>query len=314
MSLEPAEIRAAMPSIRVIAARPQESLESFSPPSNWASRALYAGPHGATRWLDVVHEPDYPLRDPHRFGLLESRFAAVEGLAVESFVSLGPGDGELDLALVASLQAARQRRGLHYLPVDLSRGLLEIAAARLSDVAEVPVALLCDFEADSGFLREALKRYAPTPRLLGLLGGTLGNLDLGEKAFFQSVQVMMAGSDALLLDVPLAGPGWNPQDEPRLNAQAYSAAFRRFLGIGGDSAQFERRASLSWSVDDETGAEVITVSDRTTERTLLLFRRFRWEFFLRWLVEQGFLVRYTSSSLSGGQDKFGMGVALLTLR
>jgi len=279
-------------------------------PANWASRALYTGASGAVRWLDLVHEPSYPLRDPHTFGLLEMRFAALDGLTVESFVSLGPGDGELDLALAASLQGARQRAGLKYIPVDLSSGLLKATIAHLESVVEIPVALQCDFETDHRFLRGALRPYAPCPRLFCLLGGTLGNLDLGEASFFQGLREVLDQGDYFLLDVPLAGPGWSAADEPRLKPQAYTTAFRRFLGVAPDAA-FEQQVALTQHRDEQTGAEVITVSQRAAERPLLLFRRYRWQPILGWLREQGFDMRFALASLTGDQDKFGMGVVLL---
>ena len=135
--------------------------------------------------------------------------------------------------------------------------------------------------------------------------------------------------DALLLDVPLAGPGWNAADEPRLRVEAYSHAFRRFVIAGvarqfpgqrGDlpeqaadvASAFAERIQLNLEHDDSTGAEVVSIRDRQSSHTVLDPRRYRWESMLRWFGEHGFRVAFAECSLASDQDKFGMGVVLLT--
>jgi hypothetical protein len=291
---------------------------SLPPPADWVSRALYVGEAGARNWLGVVREPTYPLRDPSCYGLRANRLAAVQGRPIATFVSLGPGDGANDLALVQDLSASGAGR-LQYLPVEISLPLLREAIANLRPHAEVPVGILCDFEGGRDFLAATLRRHARPPTLLALLGGTVGNLDAGEARFFAWARSLLGAADAFLLDFPLAGPGWMPADEPRLKPEGYTGAFRRFLGEamdrddpGGAAAAFEQRVELSLTHDAETGAEVITVADRPSRRAVLTFRRYRWEPVLGWLRARGFAVEFARAWFAPGQDKFGMGVVLLT--
>jgi hypothetical protein len=208
-----------------------------------------------------------------------------------------------------------------YIPVEISLPLLQEAIGNLQAHADVPVGILCDFEDGREFLANVLRRYSRPPTLFALLGGTVGNLDIGEHSFFEWARSVLGASDAFLLDLPLAGPGWTPADEPRLKPEAYSSAFRRFLGESLDRnnpdkavAEFEQRVDLSLTHDHKTSAEVIVVADRLTCRPVLTFRRYRWEAIFRWFSSQGFTVEFACSSIASDQDKFGMGVVLLAAR
>lgn len=288
-------------------------------PEDWVSRALYAGETGARNWMDVVHEPTYPLRTPESYNLGSNRLAAVRGRHAATFVSLGPGDGLNEVELVRALGGSGPGR-LRYIPVDLSLPLLRQALANLRPHAEVPVAILCEFEDGRDFLAETLQRHGRPPTLFAMLGGTVGNLDAGESRFFEWMRSLLTPGDAFLLDLPLAGPAWTPTDEPRLRPEAYTGAFRRFLydsmdRTGADGvAAFDRRVELSLAHDDSTGAEVILVADRPSGRRILTFRRYHLAPLLAWFHAQGFAVEFARSSITSEADKFGMGVALLTAR
>jgi hypothetical protein len=290
---------------------------ALGPPAGWASRARYLGEAGSRNWLAVVHEPTYPLRDPDALGLRANRLAALAGRRAATFVSLGPGDGLPDVELVRALQDARAG-ALKYIPVEISRPLLEAAIANLWPHANVPAGILCDFEAGQEFLARALARYARRPILFALLGGTLGNLDEGEGPFFEGFRRLMRPDDAFLIDVPLAGPGWTAADEPRLRTETYTSAFRRFLagGLGGagGTAPLEQWVGVARGHDAATGAEVVTVTDRRSGRAVLTFRRYRWQPLLDWLQGRGFAVEFARSSVASEQDRFGMGVVLLAVR
>ncbi len=313
-------------------------VDRSSMPARWVSRSLYPGDVGCRNWLAVVHEPGYPLRDPNKYGLRRMRLASLARLAVETVVSLGPGDGTADVDMVTAVkQNLRSMNGrgnetrLTYIPVEICRPLLEMAIAALQPHAHVPAGILCDFEEGLVFLASALDRYATRPILFSLLGGTVGNLDAGEEGFFAGFRAMMEPGDAFLLDVPLAGPGWTPCDEPRLKAESYSQAFRQFLGnsLSGSHAKagaeppdatpssvnsFGERVEFSLEHDRPTGAEVITVVDRGRGRNLVTFRRYRWRPLLRWFEDCGFAVVFAESSVISDQDAFGMGVVVLTVR
>jgi uncharacterized SAM-dependent methyltransferase len=178
---------------------------------DWHSRALYLGESGAQNWLRVVQEPNYPLRNPSYYDLRANRLAAVRGLAINTFVSLGPGDGQNEIELVQAL-ASQARAKLHYIPVDISLPLLRQAIAHLSPHAEVPVAIHADFEESGQFLAHALAQYAQPPVLFALLGGTIGNLDRGEQPLIEWLRSQLRTEDRLLVDLPLAGPAWTPSE------------------------------------------------------------------------------------------------------
>lgn len=311
-------------------------VNDISPPAAWASRTLYLGKAGAESWLDVVGETGYPLRDPDCFGLRANRRDALQGLRMGTLVSLGPGEGFHDIDLVNALrrqsthvcETGEHEQTLRYIPVELSQTLLERALRNLSPHVDIPVGILCDFEDGQGFLAEMLEEFAQPPILFSMLGGTVGNLDGGDASFFAGLRGLLKTDDAFLLDVPLAGPAWTVAEDPRLRADGYSTAFRRFLGSGIAKvdpdghrdletrterlvAEFGERLDFTHEHDSRTGAEVITVLDRPSQRTVLTFRRYRWDPILRWLQDQRFTVSYAKCSISSSQDKFGMGVVLL---
>lgn len=284
-------------------------------PTRWASRGLYVGGAGAANWMATVQEPGYPLRDLDAYALRAHRHAALDGRRFATLVSLGPGDGTADVDLLGALArgAGSDARSVVYVPVDLSRTLLERAIDAAIPHAVRVVGLQCDFEGSPEFLDENLGQHAIPPVLFALLGGTVGNLDEGEAKLLSAFRQRMREGDAFLLDVPLAGPAWSAEDDPRLGPKGYTAAFRRFLGLAGVSDDgFVERVALEHRPDEPTGAELITVSQRATGRPLLNFRRYRWERILSWFSRQGFEVAFARSSLQSDSDRFGMGVVLLT--
>jgi hypothetical protein len=298
------------------------------PRRDWASRALYVGEEGARSWLSVVHEPGYPLSDPDAFSLRQNHREAISGWDFQTLVSLGPGDGAGDAELLSfrdptafGPKPGESARRLRYIPVDISKPLLDAAMERLAPLAEVAAAFLCDFEDDHGLLADAIRRFAVAPVLYSLLGGTLGNLERGEGQFFETIRNLMRRGDGLLIDVPLAGPRWSTEHEPRLRASGYSEALRNFLTAGGaghlgyqqETLDFDQAVRFSHTHEPETEAESITVSERSTGRKLLTFRRYRWNSILSWFGHHGLRVAFARSALTSPQDRFGMGVVLLTL-
>jgi len=320
------------PDCRIIVDEDLRSPDQSAARAEWASRHLYFSDVGARNWLAVVHEPAYPLRHSGSFGLRNHRLAALTNRRVHTLVSLGPGDGLADLELLQELRRSSpsgSNTALKYIPVDISRGLLEEAIDSFHGHAEIPVGLLCDFESRSTFLARALEHSATPPLLFALLGGTLGNLDRGEHSFLERMRCLMHRDDALLMDVPLAGQGWTPAEEPRLKSLGYTPMFRRFLAEGLRSASdvdgiddsvtvlqatFDDWATFAHRHDDAIGTEVITVNDRQSGRKVLEFRRYRWQSVLACFEQSGFAVEYARSSMASERDAFGMGVVLLTLR
>lgn len=291
-------------------------------PDEWASRLLYLGEAGFHNWLSVVHESSYPLQRVDHYQVRTNCLAALEKVIATSFVSLGPGEGLNDIPLVQALRATHS--DLSYIPVDISAGMLDAAVRNLGTMVDVPFAVQCDFESGLAFVRDRLNRHAPQAKtLFALLGGTVGNLDLGVRHFCNAFRSALNPGDYWLLDVPLAGPAWTPTSEPRLNKASYTPAFRRFVAGGivraGAAAseenavsEFDRRIDLSLEFDHEVGeTRVVTVRDLFANRVLLRFRRFGWQSFLDWLHSRGFSTVFAECSISSDDDTFGMGVVLL---
>ena len=314
--------------------------EALEPPrgsvahSTWVGRRLYSSVAGAMNWLAVVNERTYPLRDPNTFGRRDNLVAALSNRRTRTLVSLGPGDGRPDLELLRALRsssAPTEAGELKYIPVDISRRLLEETIAKVQTEAAIPVGVCCDFEDGMSFLVRTLKFHAERPALFALLGGTVGNLDRGEELFFIGMHGLLHSDDAFLIDFPLAGPAWSVGAEPRLKVEAYTPIFRRFLAEGAclaDSTEaspvrpiaaaqlqysFADWASFLHEQDATTGAEVLTVADRRTGRRVLVFRRYHWERLLSWLKRRGFVIEFARSSIISEQDQFGMAVVLLTV-
>ena len=295
--------------------------------SGWGSRALYEGDLGAQNWMGVVTEPNYPLRDGTRFQLAEHRLQAIEHSRVRTFVSLGPGDGLHDLPLIEKLN---RNATLQYIPVDISRSLLELAINTVTPVNPVLVGIQCDFEVGFPFLSNVLIGEAERPILFSFLGGTIGNLDHGLSPFFDQLQSFMQPGDEFLLDLPIAGPEWNRETEPRLRHECYSNAFRQFLASGvakyrstneSDYAdvrtklldQFSEKFELALTEEEGTGAMCVTVKEQSSNLIALRLRRFDWHCTLSWFHQRGFRVTFAKFGLDSVPGKFGMGVVLLTL-
>ena len=291
-------------------------------PDDWASRALYLGDRGAANWLAVSHSSAYTLCGNDPFDLHKNRLAALQDVHPATYVSLGAGDGSDDIEILAAL--ARRGRRPDYVPVDISQHLLQVAIRNAGCHAEIPAAVVGDFEAGQAFLADVFRRYVDSPVLFGLLGGTVGNFDLGEANFFTGFKGMMTTADKLLIDIPLFGPAWTPELEPRLDAGRYTEEFKMFLAGAAarwprDEAEtrfhddFGNWVDLALDEDATTAAKTIRVLEVENQRLLLTFKRFDWVSTLDWLVGQGFEVEFAECSIKSEADVFGMGVALLSV-
>ena len=300
------------------------NLGQSPPPADWVSRRLFTGREGARNWLAVVGEPSYAEHAHAPFGLQSLCREAVARVRAGTMVPLGPGDGNFDAELVRVLKG--NDPALAYIPVDISRDLLEAAICRIGRVASVPVGVLADMEGGGSLLREALDRFARRPILFSLLGCTVCNLDLGEHHFFGAMRELMRSDDFFLLDIPLAGQAWTVDDDPRLDKSQYTDHLKRFL-VGGlthwdpdfraDAGpdwfdeQIERAVSTGGAVE---GTKVFTIRDRRTGQTLLSIRLYEWHAIREWFRSVGFEIAYDDCSLSSPADKLGMGVVLLSRR
>jgi hypothetical protein len=289
-------------------------------PANWASRILYLGDKGANNWLCVVNEPNYPLRGEDRFDLHKNRKDAIRGMTLKTLVSLGPGDGRDDIEIIDVFNSSESE--IQYIPVDISSELLKLTIANVSPYTDVPIGIQGDFEDGQEFIYQVLSKHAHLPILFSILGGTIGNFDFGESHFFVSFKKLLNDDNYLLFDVPLAGPSWNEEDEPRLDIETYSEGFRRFLNWAvcqwnststeqDLNRNFEKRIGVSLECDNHLKAKTIKIFDKHKSKTILKLRRYDWDSLLYWLQQFGFNIKFSRSSISSDKDKFGMGVVLL---
>ncbi len=292
-------------------------------PANWASRVLYLGDKGANNWLCVVNEPNYPLRGEDHFDLHKNRNDAIRGMTPKTLVSLGPGDGRDDIEIIGVFSSSESQ--IQYIPVDISIELLKLTIANMSPYVDIPIGVQGDFEGGQEFIYKVLSKHAHPPILFSILGGTIGNLDYDEPHFFAGFKKLLSDDNYLLFDVPLAGPSWNEEHEPRLNIETYSEGFRRFLSgavyqwnstsIHQDLNQdFEKRIGVSLDCDNQLKTKTIKIFDKHKSRIILKLRRYDWDSLLRWLQEFGFKILFARSSISSDKDKFGMGVVFLANR
>lgn len=301
----------------------QLELAGKVPPDGWHSRRLYVGEVGARNWLEIAHQAGYPLQRHDAFGLQQSRLDAVMGLAVKTMVSLGPGDALQDVPIIEQL--ARHATDIAYVPVDISRTLLKCVIRNMQQRARIPGALLCDFEESFEFLRSFLRENVQEPILWSLLGGTVGNFDKGVTNFLSGMKSIMAKDDRLLIDIPLAGPRWCADRDPRFRKAEFSNSFKRFVCCGLTDwrpdlddhwlqrAVDERIECCATDGGDVERTRTVQILDRQTGKTLLCFRRFDWMSVIRWLADQGFDVHFQHKSIDADEWVFGMGVVLLGL-
>ena len=261
-----------------------------TPPDNWRSRRLYIQ-QGAENWCNLAHHSNYPLQGDDPYDLKKNRSAALDRISISTILSLGPGDGLQDLDIVEQLRS--KQPNLTYIPLDLSRILLELTNS---------------------------------PVMFSMLGGTVGNLDLGENHFFDRLLNLMKKDDRVLLDVPLAGPGWSPERDPRFNTEKYTTEFKQFIASGLSRLKPENNSLISFETarkrldcvigngGDIAKTKEVKIIDRLSNEIILKFCRYDWESIISWLTNRGFDILYHRCSLKNDMDIFGMGIILLGLR
>jgi len=291
------------------------------PPESWCSRRLYLGQKGAANWLNIVHQSRYPLHGEDPYDLEKNRMAAIDMISATTMVSLGPGDAINDIKIVRQLK--KKISNLTYIPVDISNSLLKAAMENLKDYVNIPAGLLCDFEQVPILMKDTMADLANRPILFSLLGGTIGNLDLGELHFCETIKSLMGKEDRLLIDIPLAGPSWTAEEDPRFKKTEYPVEFKQFLALGLPgwehypdnktliSAVEERIDCLTGEGSDIAATKVVTIFDKKSNRVILNFCRYDWDTIIHWLAKQKFEIIFSRCSITSNDDKFGMGVVLI---
>jgi L-histidine N-alpha-methyltransferase len=203
---------------------------------------------GSLLFEDITRLAEYyPTRTER--AILAARAPEVASLtAARTLVELGSGSSEKTRLLLRALKPTLDG----YVPVDVSESALAGAVSTLTD--EFPGLPVRGVVADFADLS---RLPGERPRLTAFLGGTIGNLEPGERArFLAGVAGGMAPGDALLLGTDLV------KDQARLiaaydDAAGVTAAFNlnvlsvinRELGADFDPARFAHVAR--WDAERE---------------------------------------------------------------
>jgi hypothetical protein len=195
---------------------------------------MYLTHRGYLNWVARTEDPQYSY---HRAGveLCEAKAAdiaaeilAAVGQADVDFVSLGPGTGAKDRALLESLSAAAGRVGgtIYYYPYDINPAMIVHAIQTVlgGDLASKVLVKGIIAPFDSMGLFSHVYKDRAGPNVLGLLGNTLGNMS-DDYGFLETLLASgMWPGDLLLLEVRChvdedagQGPGLGEETKKRLN-------------------------------------------------------------------------------------------------
>lgn len=216
-------------------------------------RFHYASPLGADRWLDVCRDPTYG-----HDALIEASRAAISRLfrriddtarSRMSVVSLGPGDGALDAAVLDALPSVAAIES--YTGIDSSMDLLRHAARRLSQCTEARRGV--PFDLIHGDFLELTPDRLPAPAqgvttLFLLLGLTFGNYS--ESGLLRGLARLMPGDGLLLFDFRVHDFG---QDvgESQLTARQREALLAAYDRIESRRFAFAPVEALTTATVDE---------------------------------------------------------------
>jgi hypothetical protein len=195
---------------------------------------MYLTHRGYLNWVARTEDPQYTY---HRAGveLCEARSADIAAAIVAAagqpeidFVSLGPGTGAKDRALLQSLSAAAGGAGgsLFYYPYDINPAMIvhaiqTVLGGELATSVRVK-GIIAPFDS-MGLFSHVYKDRAE-PNVLALLGNTLGNMS-DDYGFLETLLASgMWPGDLLLLEVRChvdeeagQGPGMGEETKKRLN-------------------------------------------------------------------------------------------------
>lgn len=168
----------------------------------------YSGPICALNWITLCRQPEYGHLDLVDFidgalpGALKSFRAKNPRINRMDLVSLGPGDGEIDIRLLRNIEEHFELPC--YYCLDFSFDLLREAVSRVLEAPSLKNAFrikaICgDFAEIAGLIRS--NDRDETAGLFSLTGFTLGNYS--EAKLLQHIAAAMSPSDVLFLDCHL---------------------------------------------------------------------------------------------------------------
>jgi L-histidine N-alpha-methyltransferase len=155
---------------------------------------------GSELFERICELPEYYPTRAERQILLASADEIVRGTGAGELVELGSGSAEKARILLGAMSRAGTVR--RYVPVDVSESALEAAALELVDeFEELSVhGVIGDFERHL----DRVPRATGTPRLVALLGGTIGNFLPGtRRRLLREIGRLLGPADRLLLGTDL---------------------------------------------------------------------------------------------------------------
>jgi len=192
--------------------------------------------HGSELFERICELPEYYPTRTERQILEDNAVAIVEETGAAELVELGSGSAEKARILLDAMEQAGTLR--RYVPLDVSEHALEAAAREL--VAEYDGLLvdgvIGDFERHLGSVPEA----DGGPRIVALLGGTIGNFPPGtRRRLLRQIRRLLGPEDRLLLGTDLV-------KDPAVIEAAYDDP-------GGVTAEFNR--NVLRVINRELGAD-----------------------------------------------------------
>jgi L-histidine N-alpha-methyltransferase len=218
--------------------RPTITIDVLLGPDEWnrglrrdARRGLTASPKtlpptwlyddvGSELYDEITRLPEYYPARTERSILDRNAREMARAAGADTLVELGSGTSDKTRALLEAMAVTGELR--RYVPFDVAERTLRDSAVRISDEFDVNVhGVVGDFHHHLGGVPDA------GTRLFAFLGGTIGNLDPGERrAFLAALVVAMDPGDSLLVGTDLV------KDRGRLvraydDAAGVTAAFNK---------------------------------------------------------------------------------------
>ncbi|MDB4969967.1 MAG: L-histidine N(Alpha)-methyltransferase [Myxococcales bacterium] len=155
---------------------------------------------GSALFEQICALPEYYLTRAELSILRAHADEIIAGIGDDAaLVELGSGSATKTRTLIEA--ALRAHGGVRYVPIDISRSMLEASSrALLADYAGVEItAIAAEYRAGLRWLRRR-----PEPKLVLWLGSNVGNFGRGEAArFLRGVRATMSAGDALVMGVDL---------------------------------------------------------------------------------------------------------------
>jgi hypothetical protein len=192
---------------------------------DWLCRNMYFGLDGAQAWLGLANDSGYNELNAIRPAM--SQLVRDGQQTFASYISLGTGDGVADQYVINALR--RSNPGVKYVPVDISDGLLFTAYAHMNARANIPIAILGDYEDGLPFVITNALRNGGHRALIGMLGNSFGNLDRDENLFFDDLIGRIEDEDCILVEAA----GFKEGDMTiNIDPKKWGPAKKRFFALG----------------------------------------------------------------------------------